>query len=109
LTKTTIKGNTAGAGGFGASYCDADCMRNDDSGWGCDGGDGGSGGGIFNNGVLTVTKSTVTDNASGAGGCGAGGDSAGPVATLATAGIFNGTPSVSSTARSATMRPPGRL
>jgi hypothetical protein len=67
VTNSALRGNSAGTGGPGSSFCyDRYC----DDTEGCDGGVGGAGGGIFNRGVLTVTNSALTDNASGAGGSG---------------------------------------
>jgi CSLREA domain-containing protein len=55
LVASTITGNYAGEGGFGASDT---------------GGKGGNGGGIFNAGSVTVTRSSITGNRAGTGGPG---------------------------------------
>jgi hypothetical protein len=87
LTNSALRGNSAGAGGHGSSFCvDRYC----DDTEGCDGGIGGAGGGIFNRGVLTVTNSAVSDNASGRGGSGGSGYPGGHGADAGGGGgIFN--------------------
>ncbi len=67
---STISGNAAGAGGNGGSGHGGNGGSFSGFGSGGRGGDGGAGGGIFNSGVLTVTRSTVTGNTAGSGGTG---------------------------------------
>src|SRR6185436_16343911 len=89
LTNSTLRGNSAGAGGHGSTFCLARDKYCDDP-EGCDGGIGGAGGGIFNRGVLTVTNSALSDNASGRGGSGGSGYPGGRGADAGGGGgIFN--------------------
>src|SRR5580765_1123906 len=89
LTNSALRGNSAGAGGNGSTFCSATDRYCDDP-VGCDGGVGGAGGGIFNQGVLTVTDSALTDNASGDGGSGGVGYGGGAGADAGGGGgIFN--------------------
>jgi len=84
VTGSTISVNTTGAGGAGGagSNAAANPARGGDSGGG---GEGGGGAGIFNEGALSITGSTLSGNAAGAGGnsstpgSGLGGDPSGGV------------------------------
>jgi hypothetical protein len=60
---STIRGNSAGAGGAGSAATGGSLGT---------GGLGGSGGGIYNQGTLSLTASTIYANRAGAGGIGAG-------------------------------------
>lgn len=80
LSRVTVTGNSAGAGGAGGQGPTKGSSK------GCTGGNGGSGGGIYNDGTLTMTDSTVGDNVAGA--AGAGGDAeAGSSATGGNGGV----------------------
>jgi hypothetical protein len=84
ISGSMISANTTGVGGVAGPGSDAAATpsRGGDSG---EGGDGGGGAGIFNNGALSITGSTLSDNAAGAGGnsstagSGLGGDPSGGV------------------------------
>jgi hypothetical protein len=69
VSDSTISGNTSGAGGAGGSGTDATGANSNGGGSGL-GGDAGNGAGIENQGALTMTGSTLTDNTTGSGGDG---------------------------------------
>jgi CSLREA domain-containing protein len=72
ITSSTISGNTTGAGANGTSGGSGGSGGpNTNGGQAGNSGAGGSGGGIENSGSLTVTRSTIVGNRTGAGGNGA--------------------------------------